>query len=214
MEATQSYGSISPTYSIISPLQPSLTKKCLQFMEVFLHLSNQSSKSKGLTDSWKFLTMDLYAISCGQILKMDKLDLSYLQEEQDIFLDQKYLKSFSITMDLSIWQEHINFALKDTNCCLMINYRQSGQHRITFIVWEIKHRFCNSMNTVRNILMFFRKVQKTLPEESEQWWLQLKLMVSGISQKNILCEFYIFEILFSKKKGKVNTIYRWIVSKD
>jgi hypothetical protein len=71
-------------------------------MEVFLLLSNQSNKSKGLTGSWRFLTMDLYAISCGQILKMDKLDLSYLQEEQDIFLDLKYLKSSSITTDLSI----------------------------------------------------------------------------------------------------------------
>lgn len=197
MVETQSYGSTSPMCLTISPLQLSLTKRCSQFMEVFLLLSNQSNKSKGLTGSWRFLTMDLYAISCGQILKMDKLDLSYLQEEQDIFLDLKYLKSSSITTDLSIWPEHINFALKAINCCLMINFRQSGQHRITFIVWEIKHRFWNSMNTVINILMFFLKVQRTLPEELAQWWLQLKSMVSEISLKNILCEnilceFYIF----------------------
>lgn len=141
MEETQSYGSTSLMCLTIFPLQPSLTKKCSQSMEVSHLWLNQYNKSKGLTGSWRFLTMDLYVISCGQTLKMDKLDLSYLQEEQDIFLDQKYLKSSSITTDLSIWPEHINFALKDTNCCLMINFRQYGQHRITFIVWEIKHRF-------------------------------------------------------------------------
>ena len=119
---------------------------------------------------------------------MDKLALLYHREERGISLALRFWRNSCTLTDFNTSHVPISFAHKAINCCLMINYRQSGQLRIIFTGWETWLQSCNSINTVRNILTCSQKVPKTSHGESEPWWLLQKLMESRMSLRSILCE--------------------------
>lgn len=80
--------------------------------------------------------MDPYAISCGAIQNKEKQDSLSLQEEQAIFLENKFCKSFCFITDLTTSQELISYALKAINFYSKKHYQLSGQLPIMSIEWE------------------------------------------------------------------------------
>lgn len=120
----------------------SLLKIHLQFMEDYPLLFSQLIKYRDLIGFKKFLMMDLYVISCGVILKKDKLALLFHLEGQVIFSEMKFFRNFYIIMDSITWPELISYAHKDISYYSKMLCQQCGQLLTMYTEWETWHQWC------------------------------------------------------------------------